>query len=194
MKNLSKIMLFFVIFMTYISCKQQQQARMPISRSSGTFMKESAVRNKKLIAGEEGKIDSIIKSNPKIQYIASKKGYWYYYETKNERDTLRPKKGDVVQFDYEIMDLKGNVVYSEVELKPQTYIVDKQNIMMGLRDGIKLMHKNEKVTFLFPSHMAYGYRGDLKRINTNQPLICSVTLNDFKKEEKPKPVIPIKNE
>ena len=194
MKNLSKIMLLFVIFMTYISCKQQQQARMPISRSSGTFMKESAVRNKKLIAGEEGKIDSIIKSNPKIQYIASKKGYWYYYETKNERDTLRPKKGDVVQFDYEIMDLKGNVVYSEVELKPQTYIVDKQNIMMGLRDGIKLMHKNEKVTFLFPSHMAYGYRGDLKRINTNQPLICSVTLNDFKKEEKPKPVIPIKND
>ena len=194
MKNLSKIMLLFVIFMTYISCKQQQQARMPISRSSGTFMKESAVRNKKLIAGEEGKIDSIIKSNPKIQYIASKKGYWYYYETKNERDTLRPKKGDVVQFDYEIRDLKGNVVYSEVELKPQTYIVDKQNIMMGLRDGIKLMHKNEKVTFLFPSHMAYGYRGDLKRINTNQPLICSVTLNDFKKEEKPKPVIPIKND
>ena len=194
MKNLSKIMLLFVVFMTYISCKQQQQARMPISRSSGTFMKESAVRNKKLIAGEEGKIDSIIKSNPKIQYIASKKGYWYYYETKNERDTLRPKKGDVVQFDYEIMDLKGNVVYSEVELKPQTYIVDKQNIMMGLRDGIKLMHKNEKVTFLFPSHMAYGYRGDLKRINTNQPLICSVTLNDFKKEEKPKPVIPIKND
>ena len=194
MKNLSKIMLLFVIFMTYISCKQQQQARMPISRSSGTFMKESAVRNKKLIAGEEGKIDSIIKSNPKIQYIASKKGYWYYYETKNERDTLRPKKGDVAQFDYEIMDLKGNVVYSEVELKPQTYIVDKQNIMMGLRDGIKLMHKNEKVTFLFPSHMAYGYRGDLKRINTNQPLICSVTLNDFKKEEKPKPVIPIKND
>ena len=193
MKNLSKIMLLFVIFMTYISCKQQQ-VRMPISRSTGTFMKESAVRNKKLIAGEEGKIDSIIKSNPKIQYIASKKGYWYYYETKNERDTLRPKKGDVVQFDYEIMDLKGNVVYSEVELKPQTYIVDKQNIMMGLRDGIKLMHKNEKVTFLFPSHMAYGYRGDLKRINTNQPLICSVTLNDFKKEEKPKPVIPIKND
>ena len=151
MKNLSKIMLLLLVFMTFLSCKQQQQARMPISRSSGTFMKESAARNKKLIAGEEGKIDSIIKSNPKIQYIASKKGYWYHYQIKNEKDTLRPKKGDVAQFDYEIMDLKGNVVYSEVELRPQTYVVDKQNIMMGLRDGIKLMHKTEKVTFLFPS-------------------------------------------
>lgn len=191
MKNTSKILLLLVVFITFLSCKQQQ-ARMPVSRSSGTFMKESAARNKKLIAGEEGKIDSIIKSNPKIQYIASKKGYWYHYIVKNERDTLRPKKGDVAQFDYEIQDLKGNVVYSEVELRPQTYIVDKQNIMMGLRDGIKLMHKNEKVSFLFPSHMAFGYRGDTKRIKTNQPIIVTVTLNDFKKEEKaaPKPTTP----
>jgi gliding motility-associated peptidyl-prolyl isomerase len=149
-------------------------------------MKESVERNKKLIAGEEGKIDSIIKSNPQIQYIASKKGYWYHYETKNEIDTLRPKKGDIAHFDYEIKDLKGNVVYSEVELRPQTYKVDKQNIMMGLRDGIKLMHKNERVTFLFPSHMAFGYHGDNKRIGSNQPLICTVTLNDFKAEEKVK--------
>ena len=183
MKNITKTLMLLVVFITFSSCKQQQ-ARMPISRSSGTFMKESAARNKKLVAGEEGKIDSIIKSNPKIQYLASKKGYWYHYDIKNERDTLRPKKGDVAQFDYEIQDLKGNVLYSEVELRPQTYVVDKQNIMMGLRDGIKLMRKNEKVTFLFPSHMAFGYRGDTKRIKTNQPIIVSVTLNDFKPEIK----------
>ncbi len=183
MKNISKIIMLFTVLITFISCKQQQ-ARMPISRSSGTFMKESAERNKKLVAGEEGIIDSIIKSNPKIQYLASKKGYWYHYEIRNERDTLRPKKGDVAQFDFEIQDLKGNVLYSEVELRPQTYIVDKQNIMMGLRDGIKLMRKGEKVSFLFPSHMAYGYRGDTKRIETNQPIICNVTLNDFKPENK----------
>ncbi|TBX68761.1 gliding motility-associated peptidyl-prolyl isomerase GldI [Flavobacterium silvisoli] len=185
MKNCSKIIVLSVVLATLISCKQQQ-ARMPISRSSGTFMKESIIRNKKLVAGEEGKIDSIIKSNPQIQYIASKKGYWYHYEVRNDKDTLRPKKGDVAQFDYEIKDLKGNVVYSEVELRPQTYKVDKQNIIKGLRDGIKLMRKKETVTFLFPSHMAYGYHGDNKRIGSNQPLICTVTLNDFKPEEKVK--------
>lgn len=192
MKNLSKIIILFVVFMAFLSCKQQQ-ARMPVSRSSGTFMKDSAERNKKLVAGEEGKIDSIIKSNPKTQYIASKKGYWYHYEIRNERDTLRPKKGDVAEFEYEIMDLKGNVLYSVVELRPQTYVVDKQNIMMGLRDGIKLMHKNEKVIFLFPSHMAFGYRGDTKRIKTNQPIIVSVTLNDFKPQAKADQVIKTKN-
>jgi gliding motility-associated peptidyl-prolyl isomerase len=183
MNKTYRIVLILMAFTTFLSCKQSQ-ARMPISRSSGTFMKESAIRNKKLIAGEEGKIDSIIKSNPKIKYFASTKGYWYYYITKNDRDTLRPQKGDVAQFDYEIMDLKGNVVYSEVELRPQTYVVDKQNILMGLRDGIKLMHKNEKVSFLFPSHMAYGYRGDTKRIKSNEPIICNVTLHDFKPQSK----------
>jgi len=179
MKNLKSYFFLALAIMALVSCKQQQ-ARMPVSHSSGEFLKASAERNKKLIKGEEGQIDSIIKSNPNIKYIASQKGYWYYYETKNDKDTLRPKKGDVANFDYEIKDIQGKVIYSQLELQPQTYIVDKQNIMMGLRHGIKLMHKNEKVTFLFPSHMAYGYHGDNRRIGTNEPLICTVFLTDFK--------------
>ena len=179
MKNLKSYFLLILAIIVSVSCKQQQ-ARMPVSRSSGEFLKASAERNKKLIKGEERQIDSIIKSNPNIKYIASKKGYWYYYETKNDKDTLSPKKGDVANFDYEIKDIKGNIIYSELELQPQTYIVDKQNILMGLRHGIKLMHKNEKVIFLFPSHMAYGYHGDNRRIGTNEPIICSVSLTDFK--------------
>lgn len=173
-----------VASVTVMSCSQHQQARMPISQSSGSFMTKSVERNKLLIAGEEGKIDSIIRSNPKTKYVASRKGYWYYYEVKNTKDTLRPTKGDIAYFDYEVKDLNGNVIYSEVQLRPQVYHVDRQNIMMGLRDGIKLMKKNEKVTFLFPSHMGYGYHGDNKRIGHNEPLICTVTLNDFQPDVK----------
>ncbi len=165
-----------------VSCSRQQQARRPVSHSEGSFMRESVERNKKLIAGEEGKIDSIIRSNPGRKYFASKKGYWYYYEVRNSKDTLTPKRGDVAYFDYEVQDLDGNVIYSEVQLRPQVYHVDKQNIMMGLRDGIKLMRKNERVVFLFPSHMGYGYHGDNKRIGTNEPLMCTVTLNDIRPE------------
>lgn len=178
--------LVILIFTTLLfsSCKQQQEARRPISQSSGSFMKQSIARNKKMIAGEEDQIQAIIKSNPKIQYIASKKGYWYYYESRNLTDSLTPKKGDIAFFDYEIKDLQGNIIYSQEELEPQIYKVDKQEIMMGLRDGIKLMRKTEKVNFLFTSHMGYGYHGDNNKIGTNQPLICTVTLNDFMPESK----------
>jgi gliding motility-associated peptidyl-prolyl isomerase len=185
MKIVKNSFALLLLLITLISCKQQQ-ARMPISRSSGEFLKESAERNKKLIKGEEAQIQEIIKGNPNVKYIASSKGYWYRYETKNDTDSLSPKKGDVAFFDYEIKDIKGTIIYSKLELKPQTYLVDKQDILMGLRDGIKFMHKNETVTFLFPSHMAFGYHGDENRIGTNEPIICTVTLNDFKPDTTPK--------
>ena len=186
------ILLASLVSIMVSSCKQSQEARKPISQASGTFMKKSAEKNKKLIASEEGQIDSLIKSNPKIKYLASTKGYWYTYVTQNIQDTLTPKKGDVAFFDYDIKDLKGNIIYSEVELRPQTYAVDKQNIMTGLREGIKLMHKNEKIIFLFPSHIAYGYHGDDKRIGTNQPLMCTVTLHNFISEAAFKKEIQLK--
>jgi gliding motility-associated peptidyl-prolyl isomerase len=195
MKIIKNIVPILITVLFFLGCSQQK-ARKPISQSSGTFLKESAERNKKLIASEENKIDSIIKSNPDSNYISSKKGYWYIYESKNDQDTLRPKKGDVAYFNYEIKDLRGNIIYSELELKPQEYHVDKeQKIIIGLRHGIKLMHKKEKITFLFPSHVAYGYHGDEKRIGANQPIICTVTLNDFKPEiSKPKEIKKETNE
>ena len=168
-----------VVALALTSCSQQQ-ARKPITQTSGTFMKESVNRNIKLIANEEALIDSVIKNHPERKYIATTKGYWYYYESENTKDTLTPKRGDVAFFDYEIKDLKSKIIYTMAETKPQTYYVDKENIMMGLRDGIKLMKKGETVTFLFPSHMAYGYHGDDKKIGTNEPLICTVSLNDIK--------------
>jgi gliding motility-associated peptidyl-prolyl isomerase len=161
-------------------CTQKQEPRRPVSQASGEFMKQSIERNKKLNENEEKSIAKIIEKDTAVSYISSTKGYWYYYQTKNTTETTKPKKGDIAFYDYEIKDLEGNIIYTQEELKPQQYVVDKQSIMMGLRDGIKLMQKGEKVTFLFPSNMAFGYHGDNHKIGTNEPLICTVTLNDIK--------------
>jgi len=185
MKNF-KMFLILLSFVAMISCSKQQ-GRRPITVASGSFMKESIVRNKKLNLSEEGILDSIMKSNPQITYISSKKGYWYYYENKNTLDSISPKKGDVAYFDYSINDVYGNVIYSETDLQPQVYRVDKENVMTGLRDGIKLMRRQEKVTFLFPSVLGYGYFGDKNKIGANVPIICKVTLNDFKRENTTRP-------
>ena len=192
MKTAKILTIIALLVIIASSCKQPQDARRPISQASGSFMKKSIIRNKKLVATEESLIKDLMKSNPSVKYVASKKGYWYSYNVQNKLDTLTPKKGDVAFFDYEIKDLKGNIIYSQLELRPQIYYVDKQNIMMGLRDGIKLMHKNEEVNFLFPSNMAYGYHGDEKKIGVNEPLICRVTLRDFKPEAIYKKEIQVK--
>lgn len=179
---MKKIYIYGVLFsgILFACCTSKQEARKPVSHTSGTFMKESIERNKKLISNEELLIKDIITKDTAQHYIASPRGYWYRYDIKSATETVTPKKGDVASFDYQVSDLTGKIIYTAEELKTQSYIVDKENIMMGLRDGIKLMKKGEKVTFLFPSHMAYGYHGDNEQIGTNQPIICTVTLHDIK--------------
>lgn len=190
--NYLKLSIYTLLFaVLLVSCKQHEDARRPISVASGSFMKKSVDRNKKLIADEENVIKKIIKSNPKVKYYATRKGYWLSYDERNLNETQTPRKGDIAYFNLEVKDIKGNVIYSEADLGPQTYYVDKQDIMMGLRDGIKMMHKNETVTFLFPSHIAYGYHGDNKKIGPNESLICTVTLRNFVPDPSaPQPTAP----
>jgi hypothetical protein len=54
------------------------------------------------------------------------------YETANESPDSN--KEMLFSLTTKIKDLKGSIIYSELELRPQIYYVDKQDIMMGLRD------------------------------------------------------------
>lgn len=101
MKQLKNTLVAAILLLTLLnSCQSKQEARKPISHTSGTFMKQSIDRNKKLIAGEEAEIARVIRQNPKTKFIASTKGFWYSYATVNVQDTLTPKKGDVALFDF----------------------------------------------------------------------------------------------
>lgn len=175
------IIALLLLGFTVVSCSKQQP-RKPKSKTDNTFIKESIERNKILIAEEEKIIEAIIEKDTLQQYIASTKGYWYKYENKVETESPFAQKGDIAYFEYEVRDLDNKIIYTKEELKLQEYYVDKENIMMGLRDGIKLMKKGEIITFIFPSHMGYGYHGDNDKISTNEPLICTVALTDLKKD------------
>jgi FKBP-type peptidyl-prolyl cis-trans isomerase len=54
--------------------------------------------------------------------------------------------------------------------------MDKQELMTGLREGLKIMKEGETVTFVFPSYKAYGYYGDMNKIGSNTPIISKVTI------------------
>lgn len=174
----------FLIGLTLTGCADRQEARSPVSRSSGSFLKKSIEISKELIANEEAIFDSIMKENPETQYLTSQKGYWYTYLEKSENEEYLPQAGDLVYFDSEITSVEGDTIYAPGELKTREYMIDKEEIIIGLRDGIKRMKKGEKVQFLFPSHVAYGYLGDKNRIGRNVPIIYNVTLLDIKKQEK----------
>lgn len=178
---MKKLILFFVLTGILFACKQTEP-RQPISYSSGTFIKESVQRNKMIVQDEEKLIQEIIKKDSTHHYYQSNLGFWYKYDVAVTTDSILPKKGDIVKLDFEIYDINNQLIYGKNETSPKVYAVDKQEIMIGLRHAVKLMHKGETVSFIFPSHMAYGYLGDKEKIGTNVPLICKVTLNDIKQE------------
>lgn len=180
---LKKIALFSLLSMLIVACAEPQ-AREPVSRSTGSFLKESVERNKALIAKEEANIQKYIKQDSSNTYVASKNGFWYFYNTKMEQESYFPKKGDTLTYELNISKMAGDPIYKKEEIGVQQYVVDKQQIFPGLRYGLQLMKKGETATFLFPSHVAYGYHGDNKRIGTNVPIKSTITLLDIKKDNK----------
>ena len=96
-----------------------------------------------------------------------------------------PKYGDNVVFSYDIKKLSGETILSQNETGLQNYVVDQTNqeLISGIRDGIKLMKEGETVTFLFPSHKAYGYYGLENRLGTNVPIQSTITLKSINSTE-----------
>ncbi len=177
---MNKFLTIALVFLVF-ACKTPE-ARRPVSVKTGSFIDASVERNKKLNAREKASIEKIMKQQ-NIDYIASESGFWYYYNNKAVIDTLKtPDFGDVVNYNYNVKSLDGNVIYTTEDIKTQSYAMDKEELFTGLREGLKLMKSGETVTFLFPSQKAYGYYGDENKIGSNMPLICEVTVNSITEE------------
>jgi gliding motility-associated peptidyl-prolyl isomerase len=179
MNNISRILFqSFCIGLLLFSCKTPE-ARRPVSQQSGSFIRESVARNKKLVAYEEALIDSIIKQDTLNTYYASPNGFWYRYDTKIGKDTLTPQFGDLVNFDYDISTLIGQPIYTRKELGTREYAIDQESVFIGLRQALKMMKPGETLTFYFPSHKAFGYYGDNQKIGRNLPIRSTITLNSI---------------
>jgi gliding motility-associated peptidyl-prolyl isomerase len=160
------------------SCKSPE-ARKPVTQKSGSYINQSVERNRKIVAEEEAQIQKIIENDSMREYISSPHGFWYYYNKKDTTSTKTPEFGDLVKFDYSLQTLNGENIYTDEEIAPRTYAIDQEKLFSGLREGLKLMKEGEIVTFLFPSHKAFGYYGDKKRIGSDVPVISTVTLMEI---------------
>lgn len=173
----------FVFFAFIVSSCKSPEARRPESQQSGSYIEEAVERNKALVAEEEQDIQEIIEEDSLRDYYSSPNGFWYFYNKKDTTSTESPEFGDLVEFDYNIQTLDGRTIYTREELSPKIYAMDQEELFGGLREGLKLMREGETVTFLFPSHKAFGYYGDRDRIGKNVPVKSTVTLREIKEKD-----------
>lgn len=182
MKN-SIYLLIFVILL--ISCAERE-ARRPVSKSKSYTLADTSDQMKKINAMEETKVKQYIQKDSLSNYLSSPDGYWYQYVEKIEEDSALPKKEDIVELHYEILDLNDQIIYSREELGIKEYKVDKEDFIPALQRGIKIMKVGETVKFIIPSYNAFGVVGDNNRIGINQSIISTVTLLNIKQTNESK--------
>ena len=172
MRIISLLLLVILIF----SCKSPEP-RKPVTRKTNTsFLNRSVEINRRIIERDEDRIEKLIATDSTKNYQISQRGFWFTFNKEIKDDTLTPKKGDKLIFEYNIQKLNGDILYSKNDLGVKEYITDQEILFSGLRDGLKMMNEGETITFLFPSHKAFGYYGDQDKIKGNMPIKAQVTL------------------
>ncbi len=176
MKKTLTLLLFSVAFLSLLSGCRQVEARRPITYNSASTTKISVEDNKKLYDAEENAIEEII-AKEGVKYERSNNGFYYLYHVKIDSVSAKPRFGDEVTFEYDIVSLTGDTIYFKDELSPLTKSMEQEyGIFRGMRETLKLMKVGEEMSVYYPSYMGYGYYGDEDRIGTNIPFKSRVKL------------------
>ncbi len=176
-----KLLLSLLLLFIMVACGEPEP-RKPVQVKSGSFFKESVERSKRILEVETKVIQALIEKDGSNKYLESNNGFWYTYEIKKDSTNYLPKTNDVLLLTYNIMSLKGDTIYRAEDIGLVEHAVDKSQLFPGLRNALKLIRKEEKATFLFPSGQAYGYKGDNNKIGPNLPIKSSVRILEIKKD------------
>ena len=168
-----KRIVFMLCALILIGCGQPEP-RKPVQVKSGQFFKESVARSQELLAKEQERIKEVIAMDTTKAYVASDSGFWYAYERKDETGTYLLKTDDEVLLSYNIMHLNGDTIYTKAAIGPVPHAIDKSKLFPGLRNAVKLLKEGEQATFIFPSSLGFGYKGDNDKIGPSTPIKSSM--------------------
>lgn len=171
--------IYIISVLLLLSCAEPQ-ARRPVAQKTATVLSETIQQKKELIASENKFIEGYLAKDSVNTYKTSPFGFWYTYISKIENDARSPKIGDKIELEYTITDLNNVVIYTKEELGVKNYIIDKEDFIPGLQEGVKLMKVGETITFVIPSYRAFGLVGDANKIGINQTIKSTVTLLKIK--------------
>lgn len=168
-----------ISFFLCLSCSHIE-TRSPINNKPNTFIKKSAKKNK-LRAASEQKLLSISAEKDSVNiYKTSPIGFLYSIKKDNNKGPLA-KKGDLAKINYKIENLNHQLLYSQDELGTINFLVDQEDVIPAIREGVKFLSEGDSGIFLFPSHLCFGYQGDREKIGSNQPLKITINLLSLSK-------------
>jgi FKBP-type peptidyl-prolyl cis-trans isomerase FkpA len=124
--------------------------------------------NRYMVEKDRERIESYIERKG-LKMEENPLGLWYGSIVEGEGDTI--KSNDRVTFEYVCALLDGTVCYTSEELGKKEVIVGKGDIEAGLDAGLRLMKGGGEANFILPSYLAFGLKGDGKRIPSRSVVV-----------------------
>ncbi|MDR2383862.1 MAG: FKBP-type peptidyl-prolyl cis-trans isomerase [Prevotellaceae bacterium] len=97
----------------------------------------------------------------------------YFYEIFDEGEQPKITDGKQITCECSISLLDGTPCY---EIKNKTFVVGSSEEIYGLHHAVKFLGKGGKARFIFPSHLAFGIRGDFDKIPPRAILLYKVRI------------------
>lgn len=171
--------LLFLVFaaLSLYGCNRPE-ARRPVSQAGGSYILQSAERNKALYAQEKQYLQELVAQDSLLEFQSSPNGFWYAIIDQDSTQNIKPQLGDLVRFSFDIRSLNGDTLISRNKNGILEYRIDQSNqdLISGLREGLKVMSPGDMTEFLFPSYLAYGYYGSQGEVEPNQMVRSKVEL------------------
>ena len=158
-----------VIALVLFSCGEEPQKKMPDWDAD-----KSVEMNQEFAAEQEMDIDMFVSRLEGKEF--RKTGSGLRYAIVKSTNGVSPKVGQDAKIQYKVSLLSGDIVYETPKDEVDVFRVDNSQIESGIHEGIKLMKVGETFKLIFPSHLAHGLVGDLKKIPPLSPLVVDVQL------------------
>lgn len=143
------------------------------------FMEFSQDRNKQILNEDNELIENYIDS---LDLNFKKTSYGFWISNSGETTPTMAKSGDVIKYEYEVINFNNEVVYSEEENGTQTILMGRTDIPRGIQMALQMIEKGDSATVLLPSFLAYGGYGDRNKIMGNEPLIFKIQMLEIQKK------------
>ncbi len=176
-RNSRRVFFSFFIFhfslFTFSSCSEEPVKENPIKWTK----EQSTQMHRDLAKEEELDIRMFLVQHTAWKMVKTGSGLQYYIYEKGEGDMA--KVGSIAQVEFKITLLDGTECYKTDENEIQEFKVDMSEVETGIQEGIKLLHKGDRVKMIIPSHLAHGLVGDMNKIPPLTPIVVDLYLRDL---------------
>lgn len=156
-----------------VSCNHQKEMKQSDYKVSTN---ELVKMNRDMVNQESAVIERFV-TEKGYKMTKTSTGMWYRMDVEGKGE--KAKVGQTVYIRYTIRLLDESICYSSDSLGVKSFRLGQGGVESGLEEGLLLMKKSGKATFIMPSYLAHGLTGDQNKIPSRSILIYETELVDL---------------